>query len=91
LDTSVGAAAVSLIGNGYSRTMTFLIAALTGFAEPLGGLLGSTAVSFAASFTPFALAFAAGAMLFITSDEIIPAGAAFRISPHRRCSAGSLS
>ena len=66
------AVAVSLLAIGYSRLQSFLIGALTGLAEPVGGLFGSIAVSFAGPLMPWALAFAAGAMLFIISDEIIP-------------------
>jgi ZIP family zinc transporter len=66
------AVAVSLLSIGYSRTMSFFIGFLTGLAEPIGGLFGSVAVSFAGPLMPLALAFAAGAMLFIISDEIIP-------------------
>ncbi|MDX1405764.1 MAG: ZIP family metal transporter [Woeseiaceae bacterium] len=66
------AVAISLISVGYSRGTAFIIAFLTGLAEPIGGLLGSAAVSVAAPLMPWALAFSAGAMLFIISDEIIP-------------------
>lgn len=66
------AVAVSLIAVGYARSRAFIIGTLTGLAEPVGGLIGSVAVSFAGPFMPFALAFSAGAMLFIISDEIIP-------------------
>jgi len=40
--------------------------------EPVGGLIGALAISTAEAFMPWALAFSAGAMLFIISDEIIP-------------------
>src|SRR6056297_3161910 len=66
------AVAVSLIGAGYTRLQSWLVAFLTGLAEPIGGLFGSAAVSVAGPLMPWALAFAAGAMLFIISDEIIP-------------------
>ena len=66
------AVAVSLISVGYSRMQAFLVGSLTGLAEPIGGLFGSLAVSFAGPLMPWSLAFAAGAMLFIISDEIIP-------------------
>ncbi len=66
------AVAVSLIAVGYSRTVAFGVAFLTGLAEPVGGLFGSAAVSLAAPLMPGTLGFAAGAMLFIISDEIIP-------------------
>ncbi len=66
------AVAVSLVAVGYSRWHAFLVAFLTGLAEPIGGLFGSAAVSVAAPLMPWTLGFAAGAMLFIISDEIIP-------------------
>jgi ZIP family zinc transporter len=66
------AVAVSLLAVGYTRAQGFLVGFLTGLAEPLGGLFGSFTVSVAGPVMPFALAFAAGAMLFIISDEIIP-------------------
>ena len=66
------AVAVALITVGYARMRAFLVAFLTGLAEPVGGLFGSVAVSFAGPLMPWALAFSAGAMLFIISDEIIP-------------------
>lgn len=50
----------------------FLVGFLTGPVEPVGGLFGSLTVSFAGLFMPLSLAFAAGAMLFIISNEIIP-------------------
>lgn len=66
------AVAVSLLAIGYTRMQAFLVGLVTGLAEPVGGLFGSVAVSFAGPLMPWALAFAAGAMLFIVSDEIIP-------------------
>ncbi len=38
----------------------------------MGGILGATAVSIFSQVLPFGLAFAAGAMLFVVSNEIIP-------------------
>lgn len=66
------AVAVSLLAVGYTRSRSFLVAFLTGLAEPVGGLFGAVAVSIAGPTMPWMLAFAAGAMLFIISDEIIP-------------------
>ncbi|MCG6970829.1 MAG: ZIP family metal transporter [Gammaproteobacteria bacterium] len=66
------AVAVALIAVGYSRTQAFVVGLLTGLAEPVGGLFGSVAVSFAGPLMSWTLAFAAGAMLFVISDEIIP-------------------
>ena len=66
------AVAISLFSIGYSKLVSFLIGFLTGLAEPIGGLFGSTAVAYAGPLMPWTLAFAAGAMLFIISDEIVP-------------------
>lgn len=66
------AVAVALRGEGYTREKAFLIAALTGLLEPLGGIFGAGAVALSAGLLPWALAFAAGAMLFIISSEVIP-------------------
>lgn len=66
------AVALPLLGLGYSRWKAFWIAAFTGLVEPVGGLLGAGAVTVFEPILPFALAFAAGAMLFVISDEIIP-------------------
>jgi zinc transporter, ZIP family len=64
------ALALSLLG--YSRTTAFLIASLTGLVEPVAGFFGAAVISLAQPLLPFALAFAAGAMLFVISHEIIP-------------------
>ncbi len=66
------AVALPLIGLGYSRWRAIGYATLTGLVEPVGGLLGVTAVTFFHPILPMGLAFAAGAMLFVISDEIIP-------------------
>jgi len=66
------AVAASMLAIEYSRREAFFVAFLTGLVEPIGGLLGSFAVSVAAPMMPWTLGFAAGAMLFIISDEIIP-------------------
>jgi len=66
------AVAVALRGQGYRRGIAFLIALATGLIEPVGGLLGAGAVSVSVVVLPWGLAFAAGAMLYIISHEIIP-------------------
>ena len=66
------AVAVSLLGVGYSRFQAFSIALLTGLVEPLGGLLGAGLVSLMHTFLPWGMSLAAGAMLFVIGDEIIP-------------------
>ncbi len=66
------AVAFSLLAIDYSRTRAFAIALLTGLAEPVGGVFGATLVWLAEPIMPWTLGFAAGAMLFIISNEIIP-------------------
>ena len=66
------AVAVALASQGYSRMHAFLIASATGAVEPVGGLLGAGAVYFSEPLLPWGLAFAAGAMLYVISHEIIP-------------------
>jgi len=66
------AVAFPLVREGYSRVRSLWIATLTGLVEPVGGLLGVALVSLAEPLLPWGLAFAAGAMVFVVSDEIIP-------------------
>lgn len=66
------AVAVALIREGYGRWAALGIALMTGLVEPPGGAIGAGIVTVAQPFLPFALAFAAGAMLFVIADEIIP-------------------
>ena len=56
----------------YSIAFAFGISMLTGLVEPIGGLVGASVVSFGQSFLPWGMAAAAGAMLFVIVDEIIP-------------------
>ncbi len=66
------AVALPLVGLGYNKWKAIGIAALTGLVEPVGGLLGITMVTVFAPILPIAMGFAAGAMLFVISEEIIP-------------------
>ena len=64
------AVAAALAGEGYSRD-AFLVAALSGLVEPIGGVVGVSAVVLSQPLLPWALSFAAGAMIFVVSHEII--------------------
>jgi ZIP family zinc transporter len=64
--------ATALVGQGYSSTYALGVSLLTGLVEPIGGVIGASVVSVAKPLLPWGLAFAAGAMLFVISDEIIP-------------------
>jgi ZIP family zinc transporter len=66
------AVSLSLLRENYSLGKTFLVALLTGLVEPVGGILGVVLAQVAKPVLPLGLAFAAGAMLFVISDEIIP-------------------
>lgn len=66
------AVALPLIREKFPRWKAFLIALCTGLIEPLGGLLGVGIVQVSSPVLPLALSFAAGAMLFVISHEIIP-------------------
>lgn len=66
------AVALPLLREGYSRRRSLWYGTLTGLVEPVGGLLGVALVAIFHPILPWALAFAAGAMLFVVSDEMIP-------------------
>jgi ZIP family zinc transporter len=66
------AVAVALLTLDYSRGQALVVAIATGLVEPVGGLIGVVAVTVAEALLPWGLAFAAGAMIFVISDEIIP-------------------
>ena len=66
------AVALPLVGLGYNKWKAVGIATLTGLVEPVGGLLGITMVTVFEPILPVAMGFAAGAMLFVISEEIIP-------------------
>jgi len=66
------AAALPLLQAGYPRHKAFLAALGSGLVEPLGGLLGLVIINASSYLLPLGLAFAAGAMLFVISHEIIP-------------------
>lgn len=64
--------ALALTTVGYSRCLSVSLAILSGLIEPLGALLGVSMVTYSAGILPWSLGFAAGAMLFVVSHEIIP-------------------
>lgn len=66
------AVALPLLREGYSRKKAFFIALCTGLVEPIGGIIGVVLVQIARPILPLTLSFAAGAMLFVISHEIIP-------------------
>jgi ZIP family zinc transporter len=66
------AAAAPLLAAGTPRREAIGVAALTGAVEPPAALIAFAAFSVAAVLLPFGLAFAAGAMLYVVVDELVP-------------------
>ena len=64
--------ALALTAHKYSRGYALWIALLSGLVEPVGGALGAGIIQIARPLLPWGLAFAAGAMLYVISNEIIP-------------------
>jgi len=55
-----------------SKTKSFMYGQLSGVVEPVAGVIGAAAVLIARPILPYALAFAAGAMIFVVAEELIP-------------------
>lgn len=66
------AVSLPLRGSGVSTWTAFWYGQLSGMVEPIAGLLGAVAVVLAEPLLPYALAFAAGAMVYVVVDDIIP-------------------
>jgi len=66
------AVAFPLIREGFHRRKAVWYATLTGLVEPVGGLIGVSVVALVSPILPVGLAFAAGAMAFVVSHEMIP-------------------
>jgi ZIP family zinc transporter len=66
------AAAAPLLETGMRRSSVALIGAATGLVELPAALLAYAAISFSEALLPFALAFAAAAMLYVIVDELLP-------------------
>jgi len=63
---------LSLVAAGYRRRHAVLAGVLSGVPEPVGALIGAGLVTTLPFLLPLGLGFAAGAMLFVISHEIIP-------------------
>lgn len=67
------AVSVPLRREGLSRSKAFLYGQLSGIVEPIAGVIGAILVLKIRFILPFLLAFAAGAMIYVVVDELIPA------------------
>lgn len=66
------AVAMPLRREGMSRGKSFFYGQLSAVVEPVAAVVGALAVIVAAPILPYALAFAAGAMIFVVAEELIP-------------------
>ena len=66
------AVSVPLRREGISRLKSFWYGQLSGTVEPIAGVLGAAAVIWIKPILPYALAFAAGAMIYVVVEELIP-------------------
>jgi ZIP family zinc transporter len=64
--------ALALRGAGYGRGLAVALGAASGLVEPMGAVVGAGVMGLSAGLLPWGLAFAAGAMLFVISHEMIP-------------------
>lgn len=78
------AVSIPLRREGFTRWRAFLYGQASGVVEPVFGLLGALAVMTLRPVLPYALAFAAGAMIFVVVEELIP-------EAHRRGNADLVS
>jgi ZIP family zinc transporter len=67
------AVAMPLRASGMSRWRCFWYGQLSAVVEPVAGVLGAAAVSLSRPLLPYALSFAAGAMIFVVIEELVPA------------------
>ncbi|HBX67653.1 MAG TPA: ZIP family metal transporter, partial [Balneolaceae bacterium] len=58
--------------DGLSRFKSFNYGQFSGIVEPISAVIGAAAVIFITPILPYALAFAAGAMIYVVVEELIP-------------------
>lgn len=66
------AVAMPLRRHGVSRLKSFWFGQLSAIVEPVAGVVGAVAVMYMQPLLPFALSFAAGAMIYVVVEEVIP-------------------
>ena len=66
------AVSIPLRGDGMSRTKSFLFGMGSGVVEPIFGVIAIFLASYLTSLVPYLLAFAGGAMIYVTIDDLIP-------------------
>ncbi len=66
------AVSIPLRREGMSRGKSFMIGQYSGIVEPIAGVLGAALALTMRNFLPYALSFAAGAMIYVVIEELIP-------------------
>jgi len=66
------AVAMPIRREGFSRRRSFMLGQMSALVEPISAVLGAALVFFIKPILPYALAFAAGAMIFVVIEEVIP-------------------
>ena len=66
------AVSMPLRREGFSRRKSFFYGQASGMVEPIAGVIGAFAVIYMQAILPYALAFAAGAMIYVVVEELIP-------------------
>jgi ZIP family zinc transporter len=66
------AVSIPLRREGFSRFKSFIYGQASGIVEPIAGVIGAFAVIAMKPILPYALSFAAGAMIFVVVEELIP-------------------
>lgn len=66
------AVSIPLRREGFTRLKSFLYGQASGIVEPIAGVLGAALVLLMRPILPYALAFAAGAMIYVVVEELIP-------------------
>ncbi len=61
-----------LHAQGMSKTKSFICGTLSGVVEPLGAIITISAISVATALLPYLLSFAAGTMIFVVTEQLIP-------------------
>lgn len=66
------AVSIPLRREGFSRFKAFMYGQFSGLVEPIAGVLGAYLILLLAPILPYALSFAAGAMIYVVVEELIP-------------------
>lgn len=61
-----------LHAGGLSKSKSFIFGTLSGVVEPLGALITISAISIASALLPYLLSFAAGTMIYVVTEQLLP-------------------